>query len=210
MVTNVAHYFRYYKFDNGMDVIASLKCGTRFMDIQEIYPHPDFVSFELDKIENYLTEDTIFVYRDATEHMLSGLVTDFALNSRRTTLTKLSTEYINGEGTHWKRDVYKNLYPIWNKIEFKFINLNDLSTLFENTPHDPVLYDHKRLIGIEKLTDITKSIPEPLLKELMEISKTENEWLGRMVRGENNVVVLSDYNEWEKWKDYQWKYKNFL
>lgn len=193
--TNIAKEFRYFRFENGMEIIAPLKCGTRFMDIQRAYPISSTYHIHFDELKKNLHKDVIFIWRDVVEHMLSGLVTDFALNSKYTTLTKLSKQYVNGLGTHWKPSVYQNLYPIWNKIGFKFVELKNLSSLFENTFHDPIQFDHKNLIGIKDLNEIKNSIPKDTLDTLIDMANTENVWLGRMVRGEKDVVTLSDWNE---------------
>lgn len=193
--TSIAHYFRYYKFENGMDIIASLKCGTRFIDNQTIYTSPPFCSIDISEFKNYVTKDTIFIYRDVVDHMLSGLVTDFGLNSKDSTLNEIVNQYLLGNGTHWKSNTYLKLYSIWNDVGFKMVNLNDLSTLFDNTIHDPILFEHKSLVGIKNLSDILKFIPESLRKSLMELAGWDGVWLDRMVRGQKDAIHMSEYNE---------------
>lgn len=195
MKKTIAHYFRYYKFENGMEIIASLKCGTRFIDIQTCYPTPDFCSFDIVDIEKYVTKDTIFIYRDTIEHMLSGLVTDFGLNCSHYTLNDLVNEYLSNKGTHWKSNTYLKLYPIWNKVGFKMVELKDLSTLFNDIPHNPKLFEHKSLIGITDLMDILKFIPGELRNSLMEHAGWDSVWLSRILRGEMDSIPMSDYVE---------------
>lgn len=202
--------YRYYDFQNGLKIIAPLKCGTRFIDVQKIYPEPELLFLSFEQIIPYLTTDVIWVYRNPTEHMLSALVTDFYLNSKHTTLTKLAREYVNGMGIHWEHDVYTNLYPIWNKIGFKFLELKDLSILFNNEVCDSKLYDHKSLIGVNDLMDIKKSIPKDLMDKLDLFAKEETIWLGRMVRDERDVITLSDWNNLnKKYDDLKKEYDEF-
>lgn len=202
--------FRYYDFQNGLKIIAPLKCGTRFMDMQVVYPESEFVFLEFNELTPYLTKDVIWIYRNPIEHMLSALVTDFYLNSKHTTLTKLAREYINGLGVHWKPNIYTMLYPIWNKIGFKFLELKDLSTLFDDEVCDSKLYDHKGLIGVNDLMDVKKSIPKDLMDELDLFAKEETIWLGRMVRDERDVITLSDWNKLnKKYNDLKKEYDEF-
>jgi hypothetical protein len=193
--TTISHYFRYFKFENGPEIIASLKCGTRFIENQTTYPPPPFCSIDISEFQNYVTKDTIFVYRDVVEHMLSGLVTDYALNSKFSNLNEIVNEYISNKGTHWISNTYLKLYSIWNDVGFKFINLNDLSTLFPNTTFNSSLYEHKNMVGIKKLTDILKFIPNDKRNQLMEVAGWDSMWLDRMLRGQRDSVSISEYNE---------------
>jgi hypothetical protein len=194
--SNPSYYFHRFKFKNGMDIIASLKCGTRYILQQKDNKITKHTSFEFCDIEKNLTEKTYFICRDTIQHMQSGLITDFILNSKRTTLIKLVNNYLSGNGTHWKSEVYTQLYPIWNKIGFNFVELKDLSTLFNGYKIDLDSFNHRKLIGLQNLDEIKKSIPENLSEPLYDIAKKDNVWLGRMMRGEHNVIVASNYEEW--------------
>ena len=191
----LAKQLRYFKFKKGPSIIAPLKCGTRFMENQSCYPKPKYCSFDIEDIEKYVTKDTIFVYRDVIEHMLSGLVTDFALNSKDHTLNDHVNEYLLGNGTHWNSNLYLKLYPIWNKVGFKFIELKDLSTLFKDETHNAHLFEHRSRVGITNLTDIIKFIPQELRNSLMELAGWDSFWLSRMLRDEKDSVPMWDYNE---------------
>jgi hypothetical protein len=165
------------------------------MDNQTCYRKPNYCSFDIEDIEKYVTKDTIFVYRDVTEHMLSGLVTDFALNCKDHTLNDHVNQYLLGNGTHWKSNLYLKLYPIWNKVGFKFIELKDLSTLFKDETHNTDLYQDRSSVGINNLTDILKFIPQESRNSLMELAGWDSFWLSRMLRDEKDSVPMWDYNQ---------------
>jgi hypothetical protein len=191
----VSKQLRYFKFKGGPSIIAPKKCGTRFMENQTCYPKAKYCSFDIEDIEKYITKNTIFVYRDVIEHMLSGLITDFGLNCKDHTLNDHVNQYLSGNGIHWSSNLYLKLYPIWNKVGFKFIELKDLSTLFKDEVHDYRLFEHRSLVGINNLTDIIKFIPQESRNSLMELAGWDSFWLSRMLQGEKDIIPMSDYVE---------------
>lgn len=124
-----------YQYKNGLDIIAPLKHGTRWLE-EETSPI-SVVSGALapNKLEECpITENTYWVYRNSKDYLISALKTEIrtAIEFKEDRTEEIVDNFISGTGTHWKPDAYFVMYNFWKEYNIKPIHLNDLSSLFEN------------------------------------------------------------------------------
>jgi hypothetical protein len=181
--------FKRFKYENGLDIIAPLKHGTRWMEektnpisIEEIYSIRN-----IERIE----KETYWIYREPKKHLLSALRTEirtgieFDGDDKDTIIDKFKTDM----GLHWSPTLYESLYQHWNKIEFNLIHLNDLSNLFPGVEYSPSGYD---MSDFEKakhtIEDIIEMVGSTELGKLYEICEKDELWLKRILNNERGLT----------------------
>lgn len=166
-----------YWYNDGISVLAPLKCGSRWLND---YTKPlAFSKYDSHKnLRNYYSgEEKInyFVYRKPEEHFITALHTEVLTYGRERLLDELDLLptvklFKSNKAEHWSTDLWETLYKkiIDEKVNFKFVELNDLSSLFEDKyPHN------KRDYGFEKnKLFITKNELLSLLKQ-----RHPNDWI---------------------------------
>jgi len=149
-----------FTYKNAFDVIAPLKCGTRWL---KKYTSPDSVEEikfrEFEKMKN--PKDNCFLlYRDIKEHFISALYTEYLwfnhtpIEFHPISEYQCSTEELNKiksktidfdkyknidelfkklttRGGQFSPNFWESFYKKNNKNNFKLIHLNNLSSLFE-------------------------------------------------------------------------------
>jgi hypothetical protein len=180
-----------FKYENGLDIIAPLKHGTRWLEektnpisIEEIY--------SMKNIEG-ITKETYWVYREPKKHLVSALRTEirvgieFGGDSKDTIINKFKTDV----GLHWSFTLYESLYhPYWNNIGFNLIHLNDLSKLFIGIEYLPSGYDMSDYITAKHTTeDIMELVGLMELSELYKMCDKDDLWLKRILNNERGLTT---------------------
>lgn len=186
-------------------VFTPLKCGTRWL---EKYTTPD--SIEEIRYSDFLniktSNDSCFlVYRDVKEHFVSALYTEYLSYNHiaiegtdaYTSQQKLTSFYkqkyktfdllfkkLTELGGHYIPDFWERFYKKKNKIDFKLIHLNNLSSLFENknTLYDKTEFDFsKEYLNQPTKEDVYNMLSTGQLDILNNIIEKENYYLNEIL-----------------------------
>lgn len=184
--------FKRFKYESGLDIIAPLKHGTRWLE-EKTNPISIEEIFEINNI-GVIEKETYWIYREPKKHLLSALRTEirtgieFDGDDKDTIIDKFKTDM----GLHWSPTLYKSVYQHWNRIEFNLIHLNDLSNLFPGVEYSPIGYD---MSDFEKAKHTTEDIMELVgsteLGKLYKICEEDELWLKRIL---NNEKGLTSYD----------------
>jgi hypothetical protein len=178
-----------FKYENGLDIIAPLKNGTRWL---EEYTNP--IKLEelstIYKIKN-ITKDTYWVYRDGKKHLESALRTEImgSIEFNNGDVNQIISSFLNGTGTHWSPIIFNYMYNHWNRIEFKVIELNDLSNLFTGIPYDPSEYNFNNYDKISNdMPNILKIVDTDSLNELYSMVENDKPYLTKILNKEHKWI----------------------
>jgi len=180
-----------FTYENGLDIIVPLKCGIRWLE-EKTNPIKIEELHTISKIKN-ITKDTYWVYRDGKEHLLSALKTEIrgVIEFKNGDVNRIISSFLNGTGTHWSPIIFNYMYNHWNKVEFKLIDLNDLSNLFPGIPYDPNNYNFNHY---QNSTDVTSTIIEmvdtDILKKLLVFVEKDKNYLNMILNKEHTNVKL--------------------
>jgi hypothetical protein len=178
-----------FGYENGLNIIAPLKCGTRWLE-EKTNPIKIEELSTIDKI-NGITKKTYWVYRDNREHLISALRTEIrnAIEFGENNTNSIVDGFIKGTGTHWSTELYKFMYLHWNRVEFDLIHLNDLSNLFVGVEYIQENYDmnhyHKTKHTKE---DIIELVDSTKINALYELSDIDYKWLIKILNKEHNLI----------------------
>jgi hypothetical protein len=178
-----------FTYENGLDIITPLKCGTRWLE-EKTNPIKIEELSTVYKTKN-ITKDTYWVYRVGREHLVSALRTEIrnALEFFEDNTDSIVDGFINGIGTHWSPTLFKYMYSYWNRIEFNVIDLNHLSNLFVGVEFDSKNYDmnsyHKTKHTKE---DIIQLVGSTKMNILYELSDIDSVWLTKILNKEHNLI----------------------
>jgi hypothetical protein len=181
-----------FKYENGLDIIAPLKHGTRWLEektnpisIEEI-----FAINNVGKIE----KETYWVYREPKKHLVSALRTEIrtGIEFDGDGKDKIINKFERDMGLHWSPTLYESLYQYWNEIEFNLIHLNDLSNLFTGIEYLSSGYDMSDFEKAKHTTeDIIELIGSTELGKLYKMCDKDELWLKRIL---NNEKGLTSYD----------------
>jgi len=180
-----------FKYKNGLDIIAPLKCGTRWLE-NETNP----ISIEQEWSHHHLgikgiTKQTYWIYRNPEEHLISALKTELrsAIEFKDTSVEDTINSFIINDCTHWSNEIFKYMFKNWDKKEFKLIELKDLSTLFPGVPFDSnnykMNYYHKTTYNTFEILKIISKEDLDILYTMIEIDKP---YLTKMLNGERTPI----------------------
>jgi len=178
-----------FTYENGLDIIAPLKCGTRWL---EEYTNP--IKLEelstIYKIKN-ITKDTYWIYREGREHLESALRTEImgSIEFEKESVELVVDSFLNGLGTHWSPILFRCMYVYWNRIEFNVIELNHLSNLFTGIPYDSSQYDFNNYHKISNnMSNILKIVNTDSLNKLYDMVENDKPYLTKILNKEHNLI----------------------
>ena len=127
-------YFMLFKYENGMDIIAHLKHGTRWLEektnpISIIeYPPDNFTR----NFEYVFNENTYWIYRNPIDYLMSALKTEIrtSMEYDGDQTDYIINSFISGNGHHWSSNFYLVMYYYWKNNNIKPIHLSNISNLF--------------------------------------------------------------------------------
>jgi hypothetical protein len=193
--------YKRYIFKSGLDIIAPLKCGTRWLNefnIKERIDMLQFASYDEELAQN-IHSDITFIWRPVREHFISAIQTEWTLSPNKD-IWDIITEMEFGTCFHWYPYLYKKLYPLWLKFGFKFYKLRALSQLTPSaSEHKWTSNLYKMHFPIEHITveEALKSLsPEQSIKIQNLISEEEN-WLKLMIKSQYSQKTGEDYSNLE-------------
>lgn len=158
-----------FTYENGLDIIVPLKCGTRWLEektnpieIKHQWLNTGY------KIKGF-NQNTYWVYRDGKEHLESALKTEIRnfleFETPNTSIDKIVNSFLNGTGTHWSPIMFSQMYWYWIRKKFNVIELNNISSLFPDIEFDSLNYSFGNYI---KTSNDTKTIIDMVDKEDMD------------------------------------------
>lgn len=178
-----------FTYENGLDIIAPLKCGTRWLE-EKTNPIKIEELSTTYKIQN-ITKNTYWVYRVGREHLVTALRTeirnDMEFFEDNTDL--IVDGFIKGIGTHWSPTLFKYMYSYWNRIEFNVVELKHLSNLFVGVEYDSKNYDMNYYLKTKHTKeDIIELVGSTKMNELYELSDRDYKWLTKILNKEHNLI----------------------
>jgi hypothetical protein len=191
-----------FSYTDNFDVIAPLKCGTRWLEKNTNPNHIEEIRYE-ELFNKTSKEKTFFIYRDILEHFKSGLYTEYlwfnhtaAPNSDVANL-KLKKHTIHFDkykninelfkkltiyGGHFIPNLWEKMYH--NKPNFTFIKLDNLKNIFndENISYDPTNFDFsKEYYNVSSKEEVFNMLSENDLDKLNKIIEKENYYLNEIL-----------------------------
>jgi hypothetical protein len=117
-----------YIWESGLDIIAPLKCGTRWLEGLDVDTRIHRSGFHIDNLKENVHSGTTFIWRGVREHFLSALRTELATSTEKSVLD-IVLEMESGLCDHWSGELYRELYSLWSKTPFRFLKLRAISEL---------------------------------------------------------------------------------
>jgi hypothetical protein len=191
-----------FSYTDKFDVIAPLKCGTRWLEKNTNPNHIEEIKYE-ELFNKTSKEKTFFIYRDVLEHFKSGLYTEYLwFNHTANANTDVANLKLKKHTIHF--DKYKNINELFKKLtiygghfipklwekmyqknqNFIFIKLNNLKSIFdnENISYDPTNFDFsKEYNDIPTKDEVFNMLSENDLDKLNKINEKENYYLNEIL-----------------------------
>lgn len=189
-----------YWYKNGVSVLAPLKCGSRWLND---YTKPlAFSKYDCHKDlrKYYSGEEKInyFVYREPEKHFITALHTEVLTYARERRLDELELLptvklFMENKAEHWSTDLWRTLYNsiVDKNVNFKFVNLNNLSSLFEDKyPHNKNEYGFEKnrlFVSKEELLSLLKKRHPNEWMFFNETIKIEEYWMNKTFYKTENI-----------------------
>jgi hypothetical protein len=168
-----------------LKIVAPLKCGTRWL--LEKAEKSSFVY--IDHLKEKTDSETIFLYREPNNHLISALHTDY-IHVNKYDLNKTLDDLLNYKSSHWRGDMYENIHRAWAYNKFKMVNYLDISKLINDYNFDKNKYDFSALppyfLTKQMVLDL---VPIDIKEKLFKMSENNEYWLKQIQ--ENNDKILS-------------------
>jgi hypothetical protein len=191
-----------FSYTDKFDIIAPLKCGTRWLEKNTNPYHIEEIRYE-ELFNKTSKEKTFFIYRDILEHFKSGLYTEYLwFNHTATSNTdvanlKLKKSTIDFDKYKKINELFKKLTiygghfipNLWEKMyqkkpNFIFTKLGDLKNIFEdeNISYDPTNFDFsKEYNDVPTKDKVFNMLSENDLDKLNKIIEKENYYLNEIL-----------------------------
>ena len=193
-------------YQSGLDVVAPLKCGTRWLeqlDVDNRIHHSDFM---LNTLSENIHSDTTFIWRGVREHFYSAINTEWTIAPDKDVRDIIISLY-KGECGHWYPHLYKELYPIWKKTGFQFHKLRALSLLTPSAREltwTSNLYKFHLPTGLDSIDEALSSLSSEHLTQLEICIGEEEKWLESMIKPQYSK------KDWEAYSDLEDSYLKML
>ena len=178
-----------FTYENGLDIIAPLKCGTRWLE-EKTNPIKIEELSTLYKIED-ITKNTYWIYRVGREHLVTALRTEIrhAIEFQNYDTDLIVDGFIKGVGTHWSPILFRYMYSYWNRIEFNVVELKHLSNLFIEVEYLRENYDMNHYDKTKHTKeDIIQLVGSAKMNELFQLSDIDYKWLTKILNKEHNLI----------------------
>jgi hypothetical protein len=183
--------FKVFKYENGMDIVAPLKHGTRWLEEKTSpsliieYPLYNFVS----NFDYLFNENTYWVYRNPIDYLMSALKTEIrtSIEYDGDQTDYIVDSFISGKGHHWSSNLYRVMYYYWKNNNIKPIHLSIISNLF--SPETKFIKGEYEMNTYEKTKYqddlfITNKVGKIRMKLLYEKMNQDSIWLDRILKNE--------------------------
>ena len=172
-----------YIFKSGLDVVAPLKCGTRWLEGLDVDTRMHRITFNISELSSHIHGGTTFIWRGVREHMLSALKTELSTHSEKSPFDVV-TEMEVGICDHWYPHLYRELYTIWEKTPFRFHKLRALSEIAPNVSGMEYISKSYNFALPNEWSSVKKIMSSLSSEHLIKIEKLiteEEKWLKLMI-----------------------------
>ena len=188
-----------YIFKSGLDIIAPLKCGTRWLEGFDVENCIDTFGLHITDLPQHIHSGTTFIWRPVREHFISAVQTEWSMAPDRDILD-IITQIESGECGHWNPHLYRKLYPLWEKTEFRFHKLRALSLLTPSASemeYTTSLYSFPKPIGYDSVEDALSSISPKHTIRINRFVGDEETRLKSMLKAQYIGRTWEEYSELE-------------
>ena len=189
-----------YMYKSGLDIVAPLKCGTRWLEGLDVEERTYRYDIHMDELSSHIHSGTIFIWRPVREHMLSALKTEFSLHHTEKSPFDIVTEMEAGICDHWYPHLYRELYTIWSKTPFRFHKLRALSELTPTAgkcEFTSTAYRFNLPTQWDSIESILSSLSPKHLIRLNKLIGDEDKWLKSMLKAQYIGRTWEEYSELE-------------
>lgn len=187
-----------YIFESGLDVIAPLKCGTRWLEGLDVNTRIHRSGFHIEDLKENVHSGTTFIWRPVREHFLSALKTE--LSTTTSELYDIVTEMQRGLCDHWSGDLYRELYSIWSETPFRFHKLRAISELTPSASEMEYIsttYQFKLPSQWDSIEEALNSLSPKHLIRLNRLIGDEEKWLKLMIESQYSGKSWEEYSDLE-------------
>lgn len=188
-----------YIFKSGLDIIAPLKCGTRWLEGLDTEQRTQRITFNVLELPVHIHSGTTFIWRDVREHFHSALQTELASYTEKTPFDVV-TEMESGICDHWYPYLYKELYPLWSKTPFQFHKLRALSELNSSAgelKYISTTYGFRLPTKWDSIESVLSSLSPKHLIRLERLIGDEEKWLKSMLKRQYSGRSWEEYSDLE-------------
>ena len=188
-----------YIFESGLDIIAPMKCGTRWLEGFDVENRIRTFGLHPTDLKEHIHSGTTFIWRPVREHFISAVRTDWALAPDRG-IWDIVTKIEEGNSSHWHPHLYRELYPLWEKTGFRFYKLRALS---EITPSAGELkwtsniYKFALPTEWDSVEAALGSLSPKHTKRLEKLISEEEKWLKMMIEAQYSEKNWEAYSDLE-------------
>ena len=183
--------FMLFKYENGMNIVAPLKHGTRWLEEKtnpvSIIPHPLYNSNS--SFDYVFNENTYWIYRNPIDYLMSALKTEIrtSIEFEEDRTDYIVDSFISGNGHHWSSNLYLVMYYYWKNNNIKPIHLSNISNLF--SPDTYFIKSEYEMNQYEKTKYqddlfITNKIGKIRMKMLYDKMNQDSIWLDKILKNE--------------------------
>jgi hypothetical protein len=195
-----------YIYKYGLDVIAPLKCGTRWLEDLDVDNRTHHSDFDVNSLKENVHSGTTFIWRPVREHFHSAIQTEWSITPDEDVRNIIIALY-RGECGHWHPHLYKELYPIWEKTGFRFHKLRALSELIPSQgelnwmgyfPKWTSTSTKFRLpTEWDSIEGALNSLPSEDTIKLNKLIDDEEKWLKLMIESQYSEKIWKEYSDLE-------------
>ena len=188
-----------YIFKSGLDIIAPLKCGTRWLEGFDVENRIDTFGLHITDLKKHIHSGTTFIWRGVREHFVSAVQTEWAMTPDRDMLD-IITQIERGECGHWNPYLYKKLYPIWQKTGFQFYKLRALSGLTPSAnemEYTTSLYAFPKPTKWDNVEEALNSLSPKHIIRINRFIGEEEKWLKLMIEPQYSKKTWEEYSDLE-------------
>jgi hypothetical protein len=188
-----------YIYKSGLDIIAPLKCGTRWLEDLDVENRTHRIGFDISELSSHIHSGTTFIWRPVREHMISAIKTEL-VNYPEKTPFDIITEMEHGTCDHWYPYLYKELYSIWEKTGFQFYKLRALSELTPSAKELKYIstsYNFRLPTEWDSVESILNSLSPKHKIRLERLIGEEEKWLKLMIEPQYSGKSWEAYSDLE-------------
>jgi hypothetical protein len=188
-----------YIYKSGLDIVAPLKCGTRWLEGLDVENRISTFSFPIADLQKHIHGGTTFIWRPVKEHMVSALKTELVTCPEKTPFDVI-TEMEYETCDHWHPHLYRELYGIWSQTPFKFHKLRALSELNPSAStleYISTTYEFLLLSEWHGIESVLNTLSPKHTIRLNKLIDEEEKWLKSMLKPQYSGKSWEAYSDLE-------------